>query len=265
MRFKYQSQGPRWFYMAFLFTTLLSLFSSCVSRKEIEYFQLAEDSVQQSLTLPQAFEPLIQVSDLLEIRVTSINPEAALFFNPGIAEGGTTANEGTEYLVDRDGNIEMPLVGKIKVAGYSTATIRDTLRSRLDKYLQTTTVNVHFKNYKITILGEVKIPGVYVLPNEKATLPEVLGLAGDVTIYGDRKQVMVIREVNGKKEFGTLDLTTREVFTSPYYYLRPNDLIYIAPGKGRIASTDTFYRIAPLVISFLTLLTLIAVRFDVSN
>jgi polysaccharide export outer membrane protein len=265
MRFKYKGQEPRWFYMAFLLTTIISLCSSCVSRKEIEYFQLPEDSAQQSLTIPPAFEPLIQVSDLLEIRVTSINPEAAMFFNPGVAEGGTTANEGTEYLVDRDGYIEVPLVGKIKAANYSTASIRDTLRAKLEKYLQSPTVNVHFKNYKITILGEVKVPGVYVLPNEKATLPEVLGLAGDVTIYGDRKQVMVIREVNGKKEFGTLDLTTREVFTSPFYYLRPNDLIYIAPGKGRIASTDTFYRIAPLVISFLTLLTLIAVRFDVSN
>jgi polysaccharide biosynthesis/export protein len=217
------------------------------------------------VALPTAFEPKIQPNDLLEIRVASLNPEATVFFNPGTSAAGQTPNQGTEYLVDKAGLIDVPLVGSIQASGQTTSSIRDTLRSRLEKYLQSPTVNVTFKNYRITMLGEVKMPGVYVIQNEQASLPEVLGLAGDLTIYGDRKQVMVIREVDGKKEFATIDLTSRQVFASPYYFLRPNDVVYIPAGKGRLASSDTFYRIAPLIISFLTLLTLIAVRVDVAQ
>ena len=243
---------------------LLTLATSCVSRKEIDYFQ-ASDSARSTIGLPGAYEPLIQANDMLEIRVTSINPEAASFFNPGVSEGGQTANTGTEYLVDKAGNIDVPLVGTIHAAGLSTTAIRDTLKTRLEKYLQSPTVNVAYRNFKITVLGEVKMPGVYYIQNEKASMPEVLGLAGDLTIYGDRKQVMLIREENGNKQFITIDLTTRDMFGASYYYLRPNDIIYVPAGKGRIASSDTFYRIAPLVISFLTLLTLIAVRVDIAQ
>jgi len=248
-----------------LLVPVLLFFNSCVSRKQTDYFQLKKDSVSKALTIPLEFEPPIQPNDLLEIRVTSLNPEATVFFNPGLDASSGTTNEGSQYLVDRNGNIEIPLVGVLNVTGKSTAEIRDTLRSRLEKYLQNPTVNVYFKTYKITVLGEVKMPGVYYINNEKASLTEVLGLAGDMTIYGDRENVLIIREEKGAKNFGYLDLTTRDVFTSPYYYLRPNDIVYIAAGKGRLASSDTFYRIAPLLISFLTLLTLIAVRIDVAK
>lgn len=248
-----------------LLVPVLLFFSSCLSRKETDYFQLKGDSAATSLTIPAGYEPPVQPNDLLEIRVTSINPDAASFFNPGTETAGAATNEGTQYLVDNNGNIEIPLVGVLNVAGQTTTVIRDTLRSKLEKYLQSPTVNVYFKTYKITVLGEVKIPGVYYINNEKANLPEVLGLAGDMTIYGDREHVLIIREADGKKNFGYIDLTTREVFTSPYYFLRPNDIVYIAAGKGRLASSDTFYRIAPLLISFLTLLTLIAVRIDVAK
>ena len=155
----------------------------------------------------------------------------------------------------------MPLLGKVKVSGLSTREIRELLRQKLEKFLESPTVRVSLESYKVTILGEVKVPGVYSVRNEKLSLTDAIGLAGDLTIYGDRKSVMVIRDQNGKKTFNQLDLTTRDLFKSEFYYIRPGDVIYVAAGKGRIASADAFYRIAPIVISGLTLITLLVVRF----
>jgi polysaccharide export outer membrane protein len=106
-------------------------------------------------------------------------------------------------------------------------------------------------------LGEVLRPSVYVIPNETITLPEALGLAGDMTIYGKRENVLVIRDENGKKVFGHVDLTTRDVYKSPYYYLHENDIVYVEPGKGRIAQTDKIYQLLPVVLSALSLISVI--------
>lgn len=240
------------------------LMSSCVGRKDVDYFQLNEESGRTSDTTDvlKVFEPKIQANDILGIHVASINAEAASFFNPSERSDGTSGNDLTSYLVDLNGEIEMPLVGKVKVAGLSTREIRETLRGKLEKYLQNPTVRVYLESYKVTILGEVRLPGVYNVRNEKLSLTDAVGLAGDLTIYGDRKSVMVIREQDGKKIFTKLDLTTRDLFKSDLYYLRPGDIVYIPSGKGRIASADAFYRIAPIALSALTLFTLIAIRLN---
>jgi polysaccharide export outer membrane protein len=123
-------------------------------------------------------------------------------------------------------------------------------------------VRVIFDNFKITVLGEVQKPGVYSVRNERLTLPEALGLAGDMTIYGNRKNVLLIREENKKRNFIRIDLTNRDFFDSPHYFLNPNDIIYVEPTKGKTAISDNFYRIAPIVISTLTLISLLLVRFN---
>ena len=236
------------------------VFSSCLSRKNIDYFQNGDGTT--SIALPQTYEPIILPNDLLEIQVASINPEAAKFFNPSnIPESGTNSRLNT-YLVDSKGEIELPLIGSIKVAGMTTRQIKETLKTSLEKYLQSPTVKVNFESYKITILGEVKLPGLYQVRSEKINITEALGLAGDMTIFGDRKKVMIIREQDGKKEFIQADLTTRDIFATNYYYLHPGDVVYVPAGKGRIASADAFYRVAPLVISTLTLISLIFFRVN---
>lgn len=235
------------------------LFSSCLSRKKTDYFQFNDNqtAIQDTVLMKSIFEPKIQTNDILKIEVASINPEAAKFFNPS---DELTTNEDTDlssYMVDLNGDIEIPLVGKMKVAGLTTRQIRDTLRLKLEKYLQSPTVRVNFNSYIVTVLGEVKLPGQYVAKTEKFTITDALGYAGDLTIYGDRQKVMVIRENDNKKEFNYIDLTQRDIFKSDLFYLHPGDVIYVPAGKGRIASADAFYRIAPLVLSTLTLIALI--------
>lgn len=205
-------------------------------------------------------DPLVQPYDLINIQVTSVNPEAARFFNPATQSLGEDTGVPTSYMVDSLGEIEMPVIGKVKVSGMSTRTIRDTLRTRLEKFLQNPTLQVYFASFNVTLLGEVKLPGMYNSKTEKLTITDALGMAGDLTIYGDRKKVMLIRESGGKKMLSNIDLTKRDVFTSPSYYLRPGDIIYVPAGKGRLASADSFYRVAPLVISTLTLISLILYR-----
>jgi polysaccharide biosynthesis/export protein len=233
--------------------------SSCVTRKEIDYFQ-QPDQEEGTVTMLPVFEPVIKTNDILTIQVASINAEAAKFFNPSDNPDGASDPRLTAYLVDLNGEIEIPLVGKMKVAGLTTRMIRDSLRTKLEKYLQSPTVRVNFDSYSVTVLGEVKVPGMYYAKSEKFTITDALGFAGDLSIFGDRKKVMIIREQNGKKEFMTIDLTKRDIFNSPYYYLHPGDVVYVPAGKGRIASADTFYRIAPIALSVMTLIVLILYR-----
>ena len=161
------------------------------------------------------------------------------------------------YLVDVTGAIELPLIGTLNVGGLTTMEAKELIKKKVADYLKEPTVNVRFLNYKVSVLGEVLHPSVYVIPNETITLPEALGLAGDMTIYGKRENVLVIRDENGKKIFGRVNLTTRDVYNSPYYYLHENDIVYVEPGKGRIAQTDKIYQLLPVVLSALSLISVI--------
>lgn len=255
---------------------LLLLISACRSQKDITYFQEKKKEDQEPVSRIEwknfpvkdtsklvVYEPIIQPNDILKIYITSINKEASSFFNPLLsADLRLDDPQASGYLVDSYGKIDLPVVGSIKVAGMTVPQIRDSLKTKLSKYLENPSVRVIFDNFKITVLGEVQKPGVYTIRNERLTLPEALGLAGDMTIYGNRKTVLLIREENNKRNFIRLDLTNREFFDSPYYFLNPNDVIYVEPGKGKTAASDNFYRIAPIVISTLTLITVILVRLS---
>ena len=233
------------------------------------------------MAVAKAYIPKIQPGDILAINVGSLNPVASSFFNPysntpissdnsSVASGGlsgagvsaapiTAQSSAPGFLVDSAGAIELPLVGTVKIAGLNTSDARDTIKNRLKTYLKEPTVNVRFLNYKISVMGEVARPSVYVIPNERITIPEALSMAGDMTIFGKRENVLVIRDENGKKEFGHINLTSREVYTSPYYYLHANDIVYVEPGKGRIAQTDKIYQILPVILSALSLISIIVV------
>ncbi|MCE7040509.1 polysaccharide biosynthesis/export family protein [Dyadobacter sp. CY312] len=236
----------------------LGLTTSCVSPKTIVYFQ-GDSARYSSQEITQKYVPLIQPNDILSIVVGSLNAEANEVFNtPNLfttastnysASGGGARVQPLGYLVDMDGTIEVPLVGKIKIGGLRTTDAADTIRIRLMSYLKEPSVIVRNLNFKVSVLGEVKMPAVYVIPDEKITLPQVLSLAGDLTIYGNRSNVMIIREENGKREYARLDLTSREIFDSPYYYLHKNDVIYIEPVKSKMLDTDSRVRTVPLIVT----------------
>ena len=268
------------FYLNFIiFQAIIITLSSCINQKQIAYFQKGNQS--DTIQVAQAFVPKIQPGDILAINIESLNPMASSFFNPtssmpstenavgtAVAGGGGggagTAPVSTSapgFLVDSAGTIELPLVGIIKVAGLNTSQAREVIKSRIKEYLKEPTVNVRFLNYKIAVMGEVTRPSVYVIPNEQVTLPEALSIAGDLTIYGKRDNILIVRDVDGKKVFGHVNLNSREVFSSPYYYLHSGDLIYVEQGKGKIAGSDVSFRILPIIISTLALMTLIYYRF----
>jgi polysaccharide export outer membrane protein len=255
-------------------------FSSCVQQKQIAYFQ-KELNQSDTTAVSKAYVPKIHAGDILSIPIGSLNPVASSFFNPysttplnsdetspnnGFNGGATSSVSGMlsqqnapGFLVDSAGSIELPLIGTIKLAGFTTSEARDVIKAKLTKYLKDPTVNVRFLNYRVSVMGEVLRPSVYVIPNESITLPEALSLAGDMTIYGRRDNVLVIRDNNGKKEFGRINLNKRDIFTSPYYYLHSNDVIYVEPNAGRIAQTDKTYQILPVVLSALSFLAIIFV------
>jgi polysaccharide export outer membrane protein len=161
------------------------------------------------------------------------------------------------YMIDVDGAISLPMIGKIVVSGLSTKEASEQIVQKLEKYLINPTVNIRMLNYSVSVLGEVARPSVYNIPNERATIPEVLSLAGDLTIYAKRNNVLVIREKDGKREFARVDLTNRNVFNSPYYYLQPNDVVYVEPGKGKTTSTSRTVQLAPTIISALSLIVVL--------
>lgn len=214
------------------------------------------------------YVPKLQNGDILSIMVSSLSPEASAMFNPYLAaQLGSAMPSQTNnltpvfgYLIDEEGFITLPLVGKLKVSGLTTKEATHSITAQLDKYLQQPTVNVRILNFRVSILGEVARPSVYTIPNEKITLPEALGLAGDLTIYGQRNNVLIVRETEGKREFSRIDLTKRDLFNSPYYYLHANDVIYVEATKGKVTSTDRTVQIAPIILSGLSLLTVIIIN-----
>jgi len=263
MEFEFMNQ--RFTYIFYLLVAVL--FSSCVSTKDVTYFQAAspEKDVEQ-LEIQNKYTARIQEGDILSVMVSSLSPEASAMFNPFQSMLAGTQRETPQanaplaangYLIDEEGALTLPLVGKVKVAGLTTLEANKEITQKLDKYLQSPTVNVRILNYKVSVLGEVARPSVYTIPNEKITLPEALSLAGDLTIYGKRQNIMVIRELAGKREFARVDLTKRDVFASPYYYLHANDIVYVEPTKGKVTSSDRTIQLAPIVMSGLSLLVLI--------
>lgn len=256
----------------FLFLTIVVALSSCVSQKQVAYFQKGLNG-SDTLNVAETYVPKIQPGDILSINVSSLNPAASSFFNPfSVTPAPATDNSANPttvpsaqagaasgYLVDPNGFIEIPLLGSVKAEGYTTTALRDTVKNKLKIWLKEPTVNVRFLNFKISVMGEVARPSVYVIPNEKVTIPEALSLAGDMTIFGKRDNVLIVRDNNGKKEFGRVNLNTREVYSSPYYYLHSNDIVYVEPTKGRIAQTDKAYQLLPIILSALSFLSIIFV------
>ncbi|MEM8937755.1 MAG: polysaccharide biosynthesis/export family protein [Bacteroidota bacterium] len=224
---------------------LIGFLSSCASKQDIVYFQDAGSF--ETLVADNSFTPKFKVDDLLSIHVSTLNPEASAPFNLVVgvtgdagANGGTVAGEQVSYLVDKSGEIDFPVIGKVKVAGLSPDELRTSLRDLLKDYLKDPIINIRLLNYTVTILGEVNRPGTYPIVGEQITILEALGLAGDLNIRGLRRNILVIRDFNGTKVYNRIDLTSKESIKSPVYYLTQNDVVYVEPNNAAVnASAST--------------------------
>lgn len=266
-----QKRGPHLFLKTILITLTGGTLTSCVSTKNAVYFNNVNDTTVK--TVNTAFEPLIQKNDILQITVSSLNPQEAVIYNlPNANTGGAAAGTGgtaagTGFLVDQQGFIRYPVFGQIKVEGLTTKALTDTLRNQFEvrKLLLNPVVNVRFLNYRVTVLGEVAKPTVVNVTNEKISILEALGMAGDITVYGKKDNVMLIREVEGERTIKRLNLNEGTIFTSPYYFLQPNDIVYVEPNKSRVASAERSRQVLPVVLSGLSLLVIILDRLVINN
>ena len=234
--------------------------SSCGNTKKATYFPGIKDgSIQSNTPFP---ESVIQKSDILSITVSSLNPDASAPFNSPNSGGSSGAGGAVGYLVNTEGNIQFPMVGNIKAEGLTKSQLKDNIAKSLieKKLLLDPIVSIRFLNFRVTVLGEVNHPTVVTVPNEKISLLEAIGLAGDMTIYARRNNVMIIREDKEQKIIKRLDLNSDELFTSPYYYLQSNDIVYVEPGKTKIASVSGGMQWAPIVMSGLSLALIAATQ-----
>lgn len=236
------------------------LISSCASRKDIVYFQDTGDFETQVNT--NTFVSKFKIDDLVSINVSSLNPEASAPFNltKGAGDGSTVPGQSVDYLVDQAGEIDFPVIGKIKIAGLSPDELRILLRDRLSEYLKDPIINIRLLNFSVTILGEVNAPGTYPVNGEQITILEALGFAGDLTIRGVRKNVLVIRDFEGTKVYTRIDLTSKDMTKSPVYYLTQNDVVYVEPNKSGISASSLDQR-ASITISILSVIITSAVIF----
>lgn len=219
------------------------LFSACNSTKEVVYLQDVIPLKQQDIE--RKYEVFIHEDDLLAIMVNSKDPELALPFNMPLityqigSEGGGQQRV-LGYLVDTNGDIDFPILGKLHVAGLSRLELRDLIKEKLisGDYIKDPVVTVQFLNYKVSVMGEVARPGSFTITGDRITLLEALSMAGDLTIYGRRDRVAVIREENGKRTILFHDLRSSDIFTSPCYYLQQNDIVYVEPNKAKAGQRD---------------------------
>ncbi|MFQ5447722.1 MAG: polysaccharide biosynthesis/export family protein [Saprospiraceae bacterium] len=220
-----------------LFVSILAglLLNGCIPQEKLINFQ--EESAAKFLNaqyVQEAPKIKIQADDILSITVSTFDSTAAKVFNKNITNMGADGSFiGQGYLVAEDGNIEFPVLGKIKVKGLSREAAKDSIRNKLLTYLRDPVVEVRFLNLHISVMGEVNRPGIYTFPDERFTILEALTIAGDMTNYADRANILIIREHEKIREFGKVDLSSSRAFDSQYFYLAQNDVVYVKPLKEK--------------------------------
>lgn len=246
-----------------LFLCIVTFNFSCIDSRKATYFNDTRDA-NIVPSLADTLSPLIQKNDILSISITSLNAEASAIFNISNNVNASTVTStgssltGAGYLVNSDGNIQLPMLGNMQVAGLTSKEVKDRITAVINekKLLLDPVVSVHHLNYEVTVLGEVSKPTVINVPNEKISLLKALGLAGDITIYGKKDNVLLIREINGKRKVKRINLNEEDFLTSPFYYLQPNDVIYVEANKSKIANANSFRQTLPIILSGLSLIIL---------
>lgn len=253
-------------YVAYLVVCVAVFLTACTSTKKIIYLQDVVPLKQQEIE--QKYEVIIHSDDLLAIMVNSRDQELAMPFNMPMVtyQLGTLGSSGQQrvlgYLVDTDGNIDFPILGEIHVEGMTRMQLTELIKNKLIEgdLIKDPIVTVQFLNFKISVMGEVGRPGSFTISGDRITLLEALSMAGDLTIYGRRDRVGVIRENDGKRTILFHDLRSAEIFNSPCYYLQQNDIVYVEPNKAKSGQSSINQNNSIGVwVSVISLLTTIAV------
>jgi polysaccharide export outer membrane protein len=238
------------------------VFSSCTSVKDLPYLRDIPDSTKEKMVKEAPYtDPLIQPDDIISVTIITIDPTTSVPVNQSSimpVSASSTASPAAAglvpgLLVDKEGNISEPILGTIHVGGLSTSQAKTAIKAEADKYFKQTDVQVRFANFSVTVIGEVVHPSTFVIPNEKISILDALGMAGDLTVFGRRENVMVIRNVDGKKEVSRLNLNNSDIFKSPCFYLRQNDVVYVEPNRSKAIQADAEQtRVITIAASILT-------------
>ncbi len=233
----------------FLVISLLALLSlsSCVTKKDVVYFQNAKNF--ETIVDTDTFTPRFKVNDIVSIFVSTFDLEAVKPFNLFIdgGGGGSSQPQLIDYLVDIEGNIDYPVLGKVKLKGLTVQEAQELFKEKLALYLKDPIINIRILNFRVSILGEVGSPGRYEVSGERITILEALALAGDLSIKGKRENILVVRDFNGTKTYTRVDLTSKELFNSPVYYLTQNDIVYVEPNNSARSSASGDTRIGTII------------------
>jgi len=224
---------------------IIFLFSCTVSKNFKHYVYLADSIKANHLSVQQYQIPKLRIGDRLQITVTALNAQAAQAFN----QNNSSSIVGG-YLINNLGNIQFPQIGNVKVEGLTTDSVEKVLGNKLVEYLNNPVVTCNQINFNINIIGEITKPGIVNVPDGKMTIIEAIARCGDLTLYGKRENILVIREKDGKRDIGRVDLTSNNVFNSPYYYLEQGDVIYIDVNENKLLGADVLQQKRQIMATF---------------
>ena len=255
------------YYFLTIFALIL-LLSACTPQRNLVYMSDLGDSTNVTEAILNQVDTKIKEGDILSITVNTLSPESNALFNKGemlapsatntqavvSQSSGATALSNVGYLVDKDGNINFPVIGTVGLEGLTLEQARQKLTAEISKQTKSPIVNIRFMNFKVTVIGEVTQPGTFTLTNDKVNVLEAIGLAGDMTPYGKRENVMLIRENNGQRTIARLNMNKKDVTQSPYFYLQQNDVVYIEPdNEQKTAQADVrSTRTIPIVTALIS-------------
>ena len=240
--------------------------ASCTTQNKVIYNYL-ENMTDTSASKPVLMkEPVIQKNDILSIRVysASAEPDIDALYNLPVTGTSTSSQSSLlqGFLVDQEGNIEFPRIGTVRAAGLTKNELADTIKAQLQGQLTKPTVMIRFLSYHITVLGEVGRPGDLNIPTEKVTIFEAIGMAGGITEFGKKKEVKILREHNGERKLGIVDVTSDGIFQSPYYYLQQNDVVMVEQTRYKIRQIEQ-QRISQQLGFALSIITSIALLYNI--
>lgn len=252
-------------FSCFLLIVLMQF--SCMPKRNLVYLSDLNETANYQTEINDA-EPKIQSGDILSVTISSLNPESNALFNGGQVQGdGSNSNQivssGKEgYEVSNFGEINFPILGKIKLSGLTKEQAVALMTIEIEKYIKSPIINIRYLNFKITVVGEVSRPASYNIVNNKVNLIEALGLAGDMTVFGKRDNVLVIREENGIRTMGRVNLNNKSVFDSSFFNLKQNDIVYIEPVKSKTFQASSSTRFIPLIVGITSVVAIALSRIN---
>jgi polysaccharide export outer membrane protein len=232
------------------------MLSGCAARRDLVYFSNMAETATVNKSQDQ--QVLIKRGDVVNITLNSLSPESNNLFY-GNKNMGTNPRPGSEgYKVDKNGNIQLPLIGEIKIGGLSVEDAQTAIATQLMQHVKSPVVDLRLSNFKITVIGEVNKPATFIINDEQVNVLEALGLAGDMTVYGRRENVLIIRNEDGNKTMTRLNLNKLESMKSPYFNLKQNDIVYIEPDRSKAVEYSQNTRLMPLIIASISAVAVLA-------